>query len=103
MTEVFRDTSKDAGYCAKCNHGYAVGPHVCDVDQLAALKRYHAEIVESDGAECEAMGLTRWAIDRIEQLQRELDVTKLRALSAERIMHHLQKRDSADKSRGVGL
>lgn len=39
-------------------------------DQLDALKRYHAEIVECDGAECEAMRLTRWAIEEITRLRR---------------------------------
>lgn len=35
------------------------------------LKKYYAEIVGIDGAECEAMSPTRWAIDKIERLQRE--------------------------------
>lgn len=38
-------------------------------DQLAELKKYHAEIVEIDGAECEAMRLTRWAIEEIMRLR----------------------------------
>lgn len=42
-------------------------------DILAELRRYHAEIVACDGAECEAMRLTRWAIEEIERLSRKLD------------------------------
>lgn len=34
MTQVFRDASKDAGYCSKCQKGYAIGPHVCPTEQV---------------------------------------------------------------------
>jgi hypothetical protein len=37
--------------------------------QLDELKKYHAETVECDGGKCEAMMLTRWAINEIERLQ----------------------------------
>jgi hypothetical protein len=33
MTEIFRDARKDAGYCPKCQKGYAIGPHVCPLEQ----------------------------------------------------------------------
>lgn len=47
-----------------------MGEQVPSKDQLAELKKYHAEIVSSDGGECEAMRLTRWAIEEIERLRR---------------------------------
>jgi hypothetical protein len=34
MTQVFHDASKDAGYCQKCQKGYAIGPHVCPTELL---------------------------------------------------------------------
>lgn len=32
MTQLFHDSSKDAGYCLKCQKGYAIGPHVCPTE-----------------------------------------------------------------------
>lgn len=42
MTEVFRDARKDAGYCPKCQKGYAIGPHVCP-SELPPSKERTAE------------------------------------------------------------
>lgn len=61
-------------------------------DQLADLKKYHAEIVESDGAECEGMRLTRWAIEQIERLRRENDA--LAKLSSQWITEAQREKDA---------
>jgi hypothetical protein len=42
------------------------------MSELEELRKYHAEIVSSDGHECEAMRLTRWAIAEIDRLRGDL-------------------------------
>jgi hypothetical protein len=77
------------GKCPKCGESYTPSPvHACfgqlpskERDILAELRRYHAEIVACDGAECEAMRLTRWAIEEIERLSRNLDTCGLECSS----------------------
>lgn len=38
MTQVFHNAGMDAGYCQKCQKGYAIGPHVCPTEQVPSKK-----------------------------------------------------------------
>lgn len=70
-------------------------------DELAALKKYHAEIVEIDRHECEAMRLTRWAIEEIERLRmaERMNVETVAKLQQER--DELQRDIEADFMQGA--
>lgn len=87
----------------RVNGGYPQGsiPYYFDVpppakpdegpDELAALKKYHAEIVEIDRHECEAMRLTRWAIEEIERLR------MAERMNVESVARLQQERDALQK------
>lgn len=47
MTQVFTPNN-DAGYCTKCQRGYAIGPHVC-----AATTAHQLDMVPMDAAALE--------------------------------------------------
>jgi hypothetical protein len=44
MTQVFTPNN-DAGYCAKCQRGYAIGPHVCPKDLTQQFDMMPRELV----------------------------------------------------------
>lgn len=46
MTQVFTPNNS-AGYCTKCNRGYAVGPHVCPNELTQQFDMMPGELVDA--------------------------------------------------------